>query len=154
MQTTHRHYDEEAGDFHRLSRFIQENNAQIRKHSTWCIGRFVDWKYALWGDKLTTPGFYQQNAHLWFDGFGNLAGFAISENGGHEIALITSAGCRFLFEEMLAWALENWGHRAPGLSIEITAHQRMEAGVLESNGFQRQASFFRSHFDLTQDLVD
>ncbi len=88
MKTPHRNYDDEVGDFNRISRFIQENNSQIRKHSTWCIGRFVDWKYALWGSKLSTPGFYKQNAHLWFDGFGSLAGFAISENGGHEIAII------------------------------------------------------------------
>lgn len=73
-------------------------------------------------------------------------------NGGHEIAIITSEGYRFLFEEMLAWTLANWGDRGPGLSIEITAHQLMEVGFLERNGFQRDSSFFRSHFDLTRDL--
>ena len=109
MKTTHRNYDDHLGDFNLISQFIQDNNFQIRKHSTWCIGRFVDWKYALWGIKLSTPGFHGQNAHLWFDGFGNLAGFAISENGGREIALITTEGCRFLFEDMLVWAIENWG---------------------------------------------
>ncbi len=154
MKTTHRNYDDEVGDFHHISCFIQANNSQIRKHSTWCIGRFVDWKYALWGNKLSTPGFYRQNAHLWFDGFGSLAGFAISENGGHEIAIITAEGYRFLFEEMLVWALENWRGREPGLSIEITSHQLMEARFLEGNGFHQEASFFRSHFDLTKDPVD
>lgn len=154
MKTTHRNYNDEVGDFNRISRFIQENNSQIRKHSTWCIGRFVDWKYALWGSKLSTPGFCRRNAHLWFDGFGSLAGFAISENGGHEIAVITTEGYRFLFEEMLVWAIENWGDREPGLSIEITSHQLMEAGFLERNGFERETSFFRSHFDLTKNLVD
>jgi len=152
MKTTHRNYDDAVGDFHRISRLILENNSQIRKHSTWCIGRFVDWKFALWGKKLSTPGFHRQNAHLWFDGFGSLAGVAISENGGHEIAIITTEGYRFLFEEMLVWALENWGDRAPGLSIEITSHQWMEGGFLARNGFQRETSFFRSHFDLTKDL--
>jgi ribosomal protein S18 acetylase RimI-like enzyme len=154
MKTTHRNYDDEAGDFQRISRFIQKNNQQIRKHSTWCIGRFVDWKYALWDNKLSTPGFYTKNAHLWFDGFGSLAGFAISENGGHEIAIITTEGYRILFEEMLVWALENWEDREPGLSIEITCHQLMEVDLLERNEFQREASFFRSHFNLTKDLVD
>jgi GNAT superfamily N-acetyltransferase len=152
MKTTHRSYNEAGGDFQRISRFIQDNNSQVRKHSTWCIGRFVDWKYALWGEKLSTPGFHTQNAHLWFDGFGSLAGFAISENGGHEIAIITTKGYRFLFEEILAWTLENWGDRDPGLSIEITSHQFLEVGFLERNGFQRDSSFFRSHFDLTKDL--
>ena len=64
MRTTHRNYNDEIGDFNLLSHFIQENNYQIRKHSTWCIGRFVDWKYALWGEKLTTLGFHAKNAQL------------------------------------------------------------------------------------------
>jgi hypothetical protein len=58
MKKTHRNYINEIGDFNLISRFIQENNSQIRKHSTWCIGRFVDWKFALWDSKLTTPGFH------------------------------------------------------------------------------------------------
>jgi GNAT superfamily N-acetyltransferase len=152
MKTTQRNYDNAGGDFHRISRFIQVNNSQMREYSTWCIGRFVDWKYALWGSKLSTPGFHAQNAQLWFDGFGSLAGFTISENGDHEIAIITTEGYRFLFEEMLVWALDNWGDRSPGLSIEITSHQLREVSILERNGFQRETSFFRSHFDLTTDL--
>ncbi len=154
MKTIHRNYDDEAGDFNLISRFIIENNSQIRNHSTWCIGRFVDWKYALWGDKFTSPGFWAQNAFLWFDGFGRLVGFAISENGGCEIAIITTEGCRFLFEEILHWTIENWGDREPALSIEITSNQKMEAEFLEGNGFQLVSSFFRSHFDLPSDLVD
>lgn len=154
MKTTHRNYHDEIGDFNLIIRFIQENNFQIRNHSTWCIGRFVDWKYALWGSKFTTPEFHTQNAHLWFDGFGNLAGFAVSENGGCEIAIITTEGYRFLFDEILDWTLECWGDREPGLSIEITAQQLMEIGFLERKGFQRGASFFRSTFDLRDDLID
>ena len=38
---------------------------------------------------MTIPNFHRKNAHLWFDGSGNFAGFVISENGGHEIAIIT-----------------------------------------------------------------
>lgn len=154
MQTTNRNYQDELGDFNRISHFFQENNSQIRKYSTWCIGRFVDWKYALWGAKLSTPGFHTQNTQLWFDGFGSLAGFVISENGGQEIAIITAEGYRFLFDEILDWALENWGDRKPGLSIEITSHQLMEIGFLERIGFQHTITFYRSHFDLNHDLVD
>jgi GNAT superfamily N-acetyltransferase len=153
MKTTHRNYADESGDFNRLSRFIVENNAHVRRHSTWCLGRFVEWKYGLWGDKLSTPGFWKKNAHLWFDGFGELAGFAISEDGGSEAAIITAEGYRFLFEDILQWAIENWGERGP-LSIEITARQALEAKSLERHGFEREASFYRSHFDLTTELVE
>jgi GNAT superfamily N-acetyltransferase len=154
MKTTHRDYADESGDFNRLSRFISENNAHIRSHSTWCLGRFVDWKYGLWGDKLSTPGFWKKNAQLWFDGFGEVVGFAISENGGCDTAIITARGYRFLFEEILHWVLENWGDREPALSIEITALQTLEAKLLEQNGFERDSSFYRSHFDLTKELVE
>jgi predicted GNAT family N-acyltransferase len=154
MRTTHRSYSDEAGDFKRISHFIVQNNAAVRSHSTWCLGRFVDWKYGLWGDKLSAPGFWTQNAHLWFDGFGEVAAFAISESGGCDFALITAGGYRFLFEGMLQWALENWGDREPALSIEITALQTLEAGLLERYGFRREASFYRSGFDLTAGLVE
>ena len=153
MKTSHRHYADESGDFNRISRFIIEHNAHLRSHSTWCLGRFVDWKYGLWGDKLSTPGFWEKNAHLWFDGFGELAGFAISENGGPDFAIITTEGYRFLFAEILQWVLGNWDDRKPALAIEITALQVLEAGLLECNGFQRAASFYTFHHGLTEEPV-
>jgi GNAT superfamily N-acetyltransferase len=154
MKTAHRSYTDGAGDFDRLARFIIEHNAHVRSYSTWCLGRFVDWKYKLWGDKLSTPDFWGQNAHLWFDGFGEVAGLAISEYGGIQVDVITVAGYRFLFEEILQWMLENWGDRKPVLSMEITALQTVEAALLERNGFQRESSFYTSHFDLADDLVE
>jgi hypothetical protein len=48
MRTTHRSYNEELGDFRRLARFITGNNQDIRTYSTWCIGRFAGWKYAIY----------------------------------------------------------------------------------------------------------
>jgi GNAT superfamily N-acetyltransferase len=152
MRTTHRNYDEGQGDFNRLARFFQGNDAQVRGCSTWCIGRFVDWKYGLYENKTAVPDFCGSNAHLWFDGFGRLAGFAISENGGPEITILTLAGYRFLFEEMLLWCLDAWGHRGP-LSIEITARQKLETAVLQQHGFHQAGIFYRQTFDLTHPLA-
>jgi predicted GNAT family N-acyltransferase len=90
---------------------------------------------------------------LWFDGFGQLVGFVISEEGDSRIAIITQAGYRFLFEEILQWALTNWTERGPRFSIEITAQQHLETKVLERYGFQQEADFFRQTFDLTQELA-
>jgi len=101
MNLTHRDYVDQDGDFLLISRFIYTHYAQLRRNSTWCIGRFVDWRYGMWGKKPTTPDFWDKNAHLWFDGFGRLAGFAISEEGGCEFAVITTEGYGFLFEELL-----------------------------------------------------
>ena len=152
MKTTHRNYDGTLGDFNRLANFIIDNNDDIRAYSTWCIGRLVDWKYGLYESKLAVPDFCGKNAHLWFDGFSRLAGFVISEYGGPEMAIITLAGYRFLFEEILAWALANWGDRGPGLEIEIRERQGMETVVLERHDFQQKGTFFTQAFDLMQNL--
>jgi ribosomal protein S18 acetylase RimI-like enzyme len=152
MKTTHRAYDDVLGDFKRLANFILDHNEDIRTYSTWCIGRFVDWKYGLYPSKTAVPDFCGSNAHLWFDGFSRLAGFVISEYGGPEFAIITLAGYRFLFEEMLAWALANWGDRGPALEIEIRKRQALETAVLERHGFQQKAEFFTQALDLRQKL--
>lgn len=153
MRTTHRNYADESGDFNRLCRFMADHCAHIRSYSTWCLGRFVDWKYGLWGDKLSVPGFWEANAHLWFDGFGEPAAFAISESGDSGFAIITAEGYRFLFEEVLGWVLENWGDRKPALSVEITAQQALEATLLERSGFDCASSFDTFRYDLTAEPV-
>lgn len=153
MKTTHRTYAEEAGDFNRLCRFIIANNMQIRSHSTWSLGRVVDWKYGLYENKQAVPDFCGQNAQLWFDAFGDLAGFVISENGDAGFAIITADGYRFLFAEMLAWVLAHWGERKPPLAIEITEQQVAEAVILQEYGFQHDGTFFTRRFDLTRELL-
>ncbi len=153
MRTTHRDYAEVSGDFHRLCRFTVANAAALRTHSTWSLGRVVDWKYGLFEEKTAYPSFCDRNAHLWFDAFDELAGYAISENGDAGFAIITAAGYRFLFEEMLRWALDAWGGRSPRSSIEITARQEYEAEILERHGFVRRSTFGMWRFDLNQDLA-
>ncbi|MCE7983475.1 MAG: N-acetyltransferase [Caldilinea sp. CFX5] len=152
MKTTHRNYAEEAGDFNRLGRFIIANNQPIRTYSTWCLGRFVDWKYGLYENKRAVPDFCGQNAQLWFDAFGDLAGFVIAENGDAGFAIITADGYRFLFTEMLAWVLAHWGERQPPFAIEITEQQAAEAAILQEYGFQHAGTFFTRRFDLTKEL--
>lgn len=153
MQTTHRAYSEEAGDFRRLCHFIVNHSADVRQFSTWCLGRLVDWKYGLFENKTAVPDFCNRNAHLWFDGFERLAGFAISEDGGKHVEIITLAGYRFLFEEMLHWALAHWGDRGPGLSLEVRAQQDLETAVLARHGFKHKATFYIQPIDLTGELA-
>lgn len=153
MNTTHRPYCEAAGDFNRLAHFVIEDAGNVRARSTWCLGRLVDWKWAVYAGKQQTPFFTDDNAHLWFDGFDNLAGFVISESGNADIAILTQPGYRFLFEEMLSWALSAWSDRGPRFGIEVTEEQRHEMVTLERHGFQRVATFWARRFDLTGELV-
>lgn len=153
MNTTHRPYSEAAADFNRLAGFFIEDAANVRARSTWCLGRIVDWKWAVYAGKQQTPFFTDDNAHLWFDGFERLAGFVVSESGDDGFAILTRPGYRFLFEEMLCWTLAAWAGRGPHFSIEITEEQEPEARILEGHGFRRTAVFWTRRFDLTGELV-
>jgi GNAT superfamily N-acetyltransferase len=149
MKTTHRDYSEAAGDFNRLCRLAVEYDDHVRAYSTWCLGRLVDWKYGLYENKLAVAGFCDKNAHLWFDGFGELAGVAISEDGDAGFAIITAQGYRFQFEEILRWVLASWRDRGSPLSIEITGLQAMEIAILKRFGFEHKSTFYTQRFDLT-----
>lgn len=153
MHTTHRDYSESSGDFNRLCRFIIALNAPGRPRSTWPLGRIVDWKYGLYNGKRAFPAFCDQNAHLWFDGFGELAGFVVSEGGDAGFAILTLDGYRFLYAEMLDWVLDAWRERGPAFSTELMEHQAIEAGVLERYGFRRESIFYTRRFDLTGELM-
>ena len=157
MRTTHRNYSEERGDFIRLVQFFNSVGGVPRTKSAWCLGRIVDWKWARYEKKRLYASFCDQNAHLWFDGFGKLAGFAISESGEAAFHVLTLDGYRFLYEEMLQWVLENWRERfspsSPCFSTEITGHQGWEIRVLERYGFHCTDTFFTRRFDLTGELA-
>jgi GNAT superfamily N-acetyltransferase len=153
MWTTHRDYAEEIGDFRRLARLLTDDPEHVRRHTTWPIGRLVDWKYGMWGAKPSIPRFCERNAHLWFDALGELAAVAISEEGGTQIAVLTTRGHRFLFEEALAWAVAAWGERGP-LSVEITERAEVEAAALARRGFVRASIFHSYAFDLTKPLPE
>ena len=156
MQTTHRYYAEESGDFNRLAHFFITTGGAPRSLSTWCLGRVVDWKWALYDSKRAYPAFCNQNAHLWFDGYGELAGFAISEGGESDFHVLTLDGYRFLYEEILEWVLENWKDRIPEkgpcFSTEITEHQGWEIRMLERHGFRSTHTYYTRRFDLTREL--
>jgi GNAT superfamily N-acetyltransferase len=153
MKTTHRAYQETAGDFNRLCRFVVDHDGYLRACATWSLGRLADWRYGVYDNKTTVPDFWDRNAQLWFDGFGDLAAFAISENGDSDFAIITAPGYRFLFAEILAWILDRWGDRGPRFSTEITAQQTLEIAALERTGFRRDSTFWTRRFDLTHEPV-
>lgn len=150
MKTTHRGYTETSGDFHRLCRFISVRGDCLRDYSTWPLGRLVDWKYGLYDNKQAVADFCDQNAHLWFDAFGDLIGFVVSEGGDASFAILLADGYRFLFDELLTWALDAWGDREGTTQVEVTEHQDLEIKALARRGFRRHATFYTRRFDLTR----
>jgi GNAT superfamily N-acetyltransferase len=156
MKTTHRNYSEERGDFLRLAKLFTQHPGNRRLYTTWCLGRYVDWKYGVYPNKRAFISFCEENAHIWFDSFGEVAGCVISESGDATFTVLTLNGYRFLFEEMAAWAMENWRDRVTpecNLSTELTEHQEWEIKIIERFGFRPKVTFYTRRFDLTGDLV-
>jgi len=157
VKTTDRDYSEEEGDFFRVVRFFTTPACGTRSQTTWCLGRLVDWKYALYENKRAYAAFCEENAHLWFDAFGNLAGFVISESGDCGFHILTLQGYRFLYEEILQWVLGTWKNRVTvdGSSFytEVTEHQELELKILERYQFRTDSTFFTRRFDLTGELI-
>jgi ribosomal protein S18 acetylase RimI-like enzyme len=158
MRTTHRPYSEETGDFFRLCRFIRASRRNDGwRQSLWSMGRIVDWKYGLYANKRRYADFCAENACLWFDGFDDLAGFALSEGGDAGFHIQTLPGYRFLYEEILDWVLAAWQARIPALgaalSTELTECQALEAAALQRRGFESKSAFVTRRFDLTQPLA-
>jgi ribosomal protein S18 acetylase RimI-like enzyme len=157
MKTTNRNYSEEMGDFYRLAHFFMPGMVTRRTHTTWCLGRLVDWKYSLFEKKRAYTVFCNENAHLWLDAFGELAGFVISEGGDTEFQILSLPGFRFLFEEMLEWVLDAWQERPAkfgnGFSTEVTEYQTLEKDVLERYGFHLTDEFYTRRFDLTAEIA-
>lgn len=153
MNTKHRDYSESCGDFNLLARFIFNHKQTIRNLSTWSIGRLVDWKWGLYENKHCFAAFCDENAHLWFDGFDALAGFAINESGDSDFAILTLEGYRFLYPEMLDWAVQHWGKRQPPIHTEVTEEQDLEIRVLEDCGFKQYSTFYTQSFDLAGELA-
>ncbi|MEW5826332.1 MAG: hypothetical protein AB1778_05820 [Candidatus Bipolaricaulota bacterium] len=120
MKTIHRGYSEERGDFRRLERFVTTHRDALRTHSTWCLGRLVDWRYLVFDHKEPIERFCEENAELWFDGAGELSAVAISEDGGGEFAVLLAGDSRDLFAEILDWACTTWGGRATSQAMEVT----------------------------------
>lgn len=154
MKTLVRSYSEEQGDFRRITKFITDNYHHFRTNSTMTLPRFVDWKYGLYSSKTSDPAFLENNATLWFDGFGRLVAVLISEDGDSSFSILTVEGYRFLFEEILRWAVDNWGSRSEKMSVELTEYQRREIEIVQRNGFRSVWTFCTRFFDLSAELEE
>ena len=133
MITYHRPYQDRSDDFERMWEFLVADYRD-RGWFIWTLGRLGDWKYGIWTEKKYIPCFLGDNAHLWFDTFGALAGFVLSENGDVAFSVFVRKGLEYLYDEILGWTVENWGGRGD-LVIEIHQDQRYVKPALRKAGF-------------------
>lgn len=152
MKLYKRMYSEHKNDFKTICNFIIENNDFIANNTSWSFQRFVDWRYGLYEHRITVPAFWEKNLILFYDPIDRLIGFAICEEGGNDIAIITARGHRYLFGQLLEDAMEIWSYKE-SFNVEISEKMDIEKSMLIDKGFSKCFEFYKRCVDLTSDLA-
>jgi GNAT superfamily N-acetyltransferase len=135
MMVCSRSFDILRNDFEKMWRFLQQDYAQKQDRFIWLFSRLGDWKYGLWNEKKYLPSFFRNHAQLWVDGFDQLLGFVLSEDGGNVFFIFTLCGYEYLYADILEWTIQHWGPRYATLKTEVHEHQMEALARLEANGF-------------------
>lgn len=133
----YRAFDECRGDFEKMWRFLQADYVQRQDQHIWLTSRLGDWKYGLWREKKYIPSFFRKHAQLWVDGFDQLLGFVLSEDGDDLFFIFTRHGCEYLYPEILGWTLQHWQPRYGRLRTEVHEYQADALATLERQGFRQ-----------------
>ena len=136
MVVGNRPFDTARNDFEKMWRFLQRDYAQRQDHFIWLFSRLGDWKYGLWNEKKYFPSFFRNHAQLWVDGFDQLLGFVLSEDGGNIFFIFTLHGYEYLYTDILDWTIQHWHPRHATLKTEVHEYQGEVLAQLESRGFR------------------
>jgi len=154
MKTSHRPFIFESNDFESMCRFVIENCGHRKDRFLWHIGRLVDWKYNLINSRKCIPDNFSRETELWFDWFGELIGFVLTEDFGSELSFFMKPEWFCLQPEMVRWAKSHWGSRHDRLSIMVIEGSNDFIAVLESEGFSRTDGLERTHIFDTARYAD
>ena len=111
MPIYNRPYNPDGPDFVKMWRLLQQDYARRKDNFVWLVSRFGDWKYGCWREAKYFPMFFRRNAQLWLDGFDEVNGFVLSEDGENIFFIFTRPGYDHLYGEILDWTIANWGPR-------------------------------------------
>jgi GNAT superfamily N-acetyltransferase len=136
MQVNSRPFDPSRDDFEKMWRFLQRDYAYRTDRFVWLFSRLGDWKYGLWNEKKVFPSFFRNHAQLWVDGFDQLLGFVLSEDGNNVFYILTSHGYAYLYADILDWTIRNWLPRYGTLKSEVHEFQDEAIAQLEKRGFR------------------
>lgn len=135
MRTTNLSLDNDKNHFELMWKLLKYNYSKKQVKDSWVFARLEDWKYNLYADYKLTPDFFIENARLWFDDFGELLGFAISEDGTCYFDITTKYGYEYLYKNILCWIKDNWGYRHKELTTNIYEDELIEKGFLINEKF-------------------
>ena len=113
---------------------VQGDYARRQDNFVWLVSRFGDWKYGCWREAKYFPMFFRRNAQLWLDGFDEVKGFVLSEDGENVFFIFTREGYDHLYGDILDWTIANWGPRYDSLVAEVNEGQTHALAALARRG--------------------
>lgn len=134
MQYTDHDYGDTAAEFAELRELLIESYAIAGRPGNWLHSRLEDWKYG--GNSQRPARFFLENARVWRDQAGRLAGACICEYGGDGVYLQVHPEHQSVEAAMLDWAVTIWGAGRPRVETYAYEHDEQRQRRLRERGFE------------------
>jgi hypothetical protein len=149
-------FEDDEKQFADMRRLIIESYSVYRWPRNWLICRMEDWKFG--GNSVhlkENPGFFRDNARLWYDENGGLAGIAVSEYGKNSIYTQVHAEYPEVEPVMIPWIIDVWSRDKPQLEMFVYATDESRKKLLAEFGFEelKDVGWMRE-YDLEKPLDD
>jgi len=148
-----RQYSDSGDDFKKMCELIIRLNREVRPVFEWSLGRLFSWKYGLWSERKQEPGHFEGAARLWFDWLGELAGFAITENGDNRYFLLVDPAYAQLCPGMLDWLEAERPDRDSDIAVYAGASDARKRRYLEHAGYEDKGESEETFVYRAEDIV-
>lgn len=149
-------FEDTEKQFADMRRLIIESYGACRWPRNWLISRMEDWKFG--GNSVhlkENPGFFGDNARLWYDENGRLAGVAVSEYGKCSIYTQVHPDYPDIEKEMIPWIIDTWAKDKPQLEMFVYITDQKRKKLLAEFGFEEyKDSGWMREYDLGKSLYD
>ena len=149
-------FDDTEKQFADMRRLIIESYTAYRWPRNWLICRMEDWKFG--GNSIhlkENPDFFRDNARLWYDDSGKLAGIAVSEYGNNSIYTQVHPEYPEIEKEMIPWIIDVWSMDKQQLEMYVYDSDEPRKKLLASFGFEElKDTGWMREYDLGKPLDD
>jgi mycothiol synthase len=149
-------FEDTEKQFADMRRLIIESYSVYRWPRNWLLCRMEDWKFG--GNSIhlkENPDFFRDNAQLWYDENGRLAGMAISEYGKNSIYTQAHPEHPEIEPVIISWIIDVWARNKPQLQMYVFTSDQPRKDLLAEFGFEdsSEAGWMRE-YDLRNPLDD
>jgi GNAT superfamily N-acetyltransferase len=149
-------FEDTEKQFADMRQLIIESYSTYKWPRNWLIGRMEDWKFGGNSIRLKeNPDFFRDNARLWRDEGGRMAGISVSEYGKNSIHMQVHPECQGIERVMISWIIDVWAKNKAQLEMYVFTSDQPRKEILAEFGFEddSEAGWMRE-YDLGKALDD